>query len=111
MIVNAGRLGDLKNNISLNFATFKTSILLTIQDEVLEISQLIAYSNSATLLSVPKFSRVDTNVESSAYKIKSNFDDALIILLMKMLNNKGPKTEPCGIPHKTVWWLVFTLSN
>ena len=23
---------------------------------------------------------------------------------MKMLNIKGHKTEPCGIPHKTVWW-------
>ena len=43
--------------------------------------------------------------------MKSNFDDALIISLMKMLNIKGPKTESCGIPHKTVWWLDFTLSN
>ena len=80
LIVNlslGGCLGDLKNNISLDFAAFKTSILLTSQDEILEISQLIAYSNSATLLSVPKFSRVETNVVSSAYKMKSNFDDAL----------------------------------
>ena len=30
---------------------------------------------------------------------------------MKMLNNKDPKTEPCGTPHKTVWWLDFTFSN
>ena len=96
-------LGDLKNNISLDFATFKTSILLTSQDEILEISQLIAFSNSATLFSVLKFSRVETNVVSSAYKMKSNFDDALIISLMKMLNIKCLKTEPCGIPHKTVW--------
>ena len=79
LIVNVSlgeRLGDLKNNISLDFATFKTSILLTSQDEILEISQLIAYSNSTTLLSVPKISRVETNVVSSAYKIKSNVDDA-----------------------------------
>ena len=106
LIVNVslgGHLGDLKNNISLDFATFKTSILLTSQDEILEISQLIAFYNSATLFSVPKFSRVETNVVSSAYKMKSNFDDALIISLMKMLNIKGPKTEPCEIPHKTVW--------
>ena len=79
LIVNVSlgeRLGDLKNNISLDFATFKTSILLTSQDEILEISQLVAYSNSTTLLSVPKISRVETNVVSSAYKIKSNVDDA-----------------------------------
>ena len=100
MIVNVslgGPLGDLKNNISLDFATFKTSILQTSQDEILELSKLIAYSNSATLLSV------ETNVVSSAYKMKSNFDDALIISLMKMLNNKGSKTEPCVTSHKTVW--------
>ena len=77
LVISLGeRLGDLKNNISLDFATFKTSILLTSQDEILEISQLIAYSNSTTLLSVPKISRVETNVVSSAYKIKSNVDDA-----------------------------------
>ena len=48
-------------------------------DEILEISQLIAFSNSATLFSVPKFSRVETNVVSSVYKMKSNFDDALSV--------------------------------
>ena len=34
--------------------------------------------------------------------MKTNFDDAVLLSLMKMLNNNGPKTEPCGIPHKTV---------
>ena len=40
------RLGDLKNNINLDFATFKTSILLASQNKILEMSQLVAYSNS-----------------------------------------------------------------
>ena len=110
LIVNISlgeRLGDLKNNISLDFATFKTSILLTSQDEILEISQLIAYSNSTTLLSVLKISRVETNVVSSAYKIKSNFDDALIISLMKMFNNKVPKLSSVGYHIKQYGGLIL----
>jgi len=40
--------------------------------------------------------------ESSAYK---NNSDALLQLstksLIKIINNKGPKIEPCGIPLRT----------
>ena len=43
----------------------------------------------------PKVSRVDTNVVSSAYITILNFDAAFVISLINMLNNNGPKTEPC----------------
>ena len=46
----------------------------------------------------PKFSKVEFNVVSSAYKMKLNFLLDLIMSLIKILNNKGPTIEPWGTP-------------
>ena len=62
---------------------------------------LMLFSMLLILVCNPKVSRVDTNVVSSAHITIINFDVAFVISLIHMLNNNGPKTEPCGMPHVT----------
>ena len=87
-------LGCLKNTINLDLAVFNKSLLLCNQWDILVISLLILSSITAILFKVPKFSRVDTRVVSSAYIMTLNLEVALVMSLIYILNSSGPKTEP-----------------
>jgi len=51
---------------------------------------------------ISKLGEVDNKVQSSAYiTISEWFDMAIMISFKKILNNKGPRTLPCGTPLTT----------
>ena len=77
----------------------------------LVISWFNSRSRFVTSFTVPKFSRVEAKVVSSAYIIKSNFVEASVMSFMSILKRSGPITEPCGIPHVVGCSQDLTLSS
>ena len=90
----SGNVFLLWKNIYFVFVTFSDNLFAFSHKFILSGSQFI--SRSTSLLS--KFSAKLYNVVSSAYTIQLNFEHVLGKSFMYMLNNRGPKIEPCGTP-------------
>ena len=65
---------------------------------ILESSSLIKVCASTFLSSLLNVLMVLDKVVSSAYKIKSNFLVDSQKSFIDMINNKGPRIDPCGTP-------------
>ena len=97
-----------------DFAAFNVSLFLSSHELTFVIYWFNSRSMFATSFTLPKFSRVEAKVLSSAYIIKSNFVEAWVISFysfMSILKRSGPKTEPCGIPHVVEYLQDLTLSS
>ena len=90
----SGNVFLLWKNIHFVFVTFRDNLFAFSHKFTLSSSQFI--SRSTSLLS--KFSKKLYNVVSSACIIQWNFGHVLGKSFMYMLNNRGPKIEPCGTP-------------
>ena len=93
-------LGSLKNIINFDLEALSFNLLLWSQVIILEISLLMLFSISVGLLVLPNVPSVETKVVLSAYIIRSNF---LVAALIRILNRRGPITEPWGIPREIPW--------
>ena len=102
--------GCLKNIINFDLATFKKSLLLSNQAFTFDIPLFSSCSKVLISFTGPKFSMCDTKVVSSAYIITLNFEVALGMSLIRMLERSGHSTKPCGVPDKTGWEHDFTFS-
>ena len=59
------------------------------------------------LFQSPNFLNVEIRVVSSAYITRSNILVADFRSLTTILNNSGPNTDPCGIPHDKIRYDYF----
>ena len=89
-----GKVFLLWKNMHFDFVTCSDNLFAFSHKFTLFSSQCT--SRSTSLLS--KFTKKLYNVVSSAYIIQFNFGHVLCKLYMYMINNKGPKIEPCGTP-------------
>ena len=85
----------MKNN---NFSLFSDSLFMFSHSIILESSSLIKVCVSTLLCLLLNVFMVLDKVVSSAYIIKSNFLVDSEKSFIYMINNKGPRIEPCGTP-------------
>ena len=77
--------------------------MATFSDNLFAENHMWIFSNSAfiTLRSLSKSLSQQNIFVSSANKINLNIFETLQISLMYLINNFGPKIEPCGTPQDT----------
>ena len=75
------------------------------RDSLLAFSQIESFSSSTFRV----FSKIEISlslmitVVSSAYNMQNNISDTLQMSLMYIMNNRGPRIDPWGIPHLIGW--------
>ena len=84
--------------IYFDLALFSDSLLMLSHSIILGSSLLIKVCVSTLLCLLLNVFMVLGKVLSSAYIIKSNFVVASDKSFIYMINNKGPRIEPCGTP-------------
>ena len=84
--------------MNLDLATFKHNLLISNHFTILLSSETSDVLRELTSIRLPNDSNVEFNVVSSAYIMKLNLLVAFVISLVNILNNNGPRIDPCGTP-------------
>ena len=89
--------------VTLRYQKNMELVLVTFSDNLFAENHMWIFSNSAliTLISLFKSLSQQRLFVSSANKINLNILETLQMSLMYIINNFGPKIEPCGTPHDT----------